>query len=205
MLYMIAMVKIRQISRNEIFKVSTIHQQAFESFFLTQLGSSFLDLYYTALQNNSYGILLGLFDDNNNLLAFAASTQKAAGFHLQIIKENIAQFGVIGLKLFFTRPAALIRLLKNITKKSTPNDNGEYAELLSIGVATNQQRNGYGQQLILKTEEILRQKGCTRISLTTDSVDNLKAIAFYKNLGYRVLSKFITYPNREMLRLIKPL
>lgn len=202
---MIAMVKIRQISRNEIFKVSTIHQQAFESFFLTQLGSSFLDLYYTALQNNSYGILLGLFDDNNNLLAFAASTQKAAGFHLQIIKENIAQFGVIGLKLFFTRPAALIRLLKNITKKSTPNDNGEYAELLSIGVATNQQRNGYGQQLILKTEEILRQKGCTRISLTTDSVDNLKAIAFYKNLGYRVLSKFITYPNREMLRLIKPL
>ena len=199
------MVKIRQISRNEIFKVSTIHQQAFESFFLTQLGSSFLDLYYTALQNNSYGILLGLFDDNNNLLAFAASTQKAAGFHLQIIKENIAQFGVIGLKLFFTRPAALIRLLKNITKKSTPNDNGEYAELLSIGVATNQQRNGYGQQLILKTEEILRQKGCTRISLTTDSVDNLKAIAFYKNLGYRVLSKFITYPNREMLRLIKPL
>lgn len=205
MLYMIAMVKIRQISRNEIFKVSTIHQQAFESFFLTQLGSSFLDLYYTALQNNSYGILLGLFDDNNNLLAFAASTQKAVGFHLQIIKENIAQFGVIGLKLFFTRPAALIRLLKNITKKSTPNDNGEYAELLSIGVATNQQRNGYGQQLILKTEEILRQKGCTRISLTTDSVDNLKAIAFYKNLGYRVLSKFITYPNREMLRLIKPL
>ena len=205
MLYMIAMVKIRQISRNEIFKVSTIHQQAFESFFLTQLGSSFLDLYYTALQNNSYGILLGLFDDNNNLFAFAASTQKAAGFHLQIIKENIAQFGVIGLKLFFTRPAALIRLLKNITKKSTPNDNGEYAELLSIGVATNQQRNGYGQQLILKTEEILRQKGCTRISLTTDSVDNLKAIAFYKNLGYRVLSKFITYPNREMLRLIKPL
>ena len=202
---MIAMVKIRQISRNEIFKVSTIHQQAFESFFLTQLGSSFLDLYYTALQNNSYGILLGLFDDNNNLLAFAASTQKAVGFHLQIIKENIAQFGVIGLKLFFTRPAALIRLLKNITKKSTPNDNGEYAELLSIGVATNQQRNGYGQQLILKTEEILRQKGCTRISLTTDSVDNLKAIAFYKNLGYRVLSKFITYPNREMLRLIKPL
>ena len=99
----------------------------------------------------------------------------------------------------------MIRLLKNITKKSTPNDNGEYAELLSIGVATNQQRNGYGQQLILKTEEILRQKGCTRISLTTDSVDNLKAIAFYKNLGYRVLSKFITYPNREMLRLIKPL
>lgn len=205
MLYMIAMVKIRQISRNEIFKVSTIHQQAFESFFLTQLGSSFLDLYYTALQNNSYGILLGLFDDNNNLLAFAASTQKAVGFHLQIIKENIAQFGVIGLKLFFTRPAALIRLLKNITKKSTPNDNGEYAELLSIGVAINHQRNGYGQQLILKTEEILRQKGCTRISLTTDSVDNLKAIAFYKNLGYRVLSKFITYPNREMLRLIKPL
>ena len=202
---MIAMVKIRQISRNEIFKVSTIHQQAFESFFLTQLGSSFLDLYYTALQNNSYGILLGLFDDNNNLLAFAASTQKAVGFHLQIIKENIAQFGVIGLKLFFTRPAALIRLLKNITKKSTPNDNGEYAELLSIGVAINHQRNGYGQQLILKTEEILRQKGCTRISLTTDSVDNLKAIAFYKNLGYRVLSKFITYPNREMLRLIKPL
>ena len=199
------MVKIRQISRNEIFKVSTIHQQAFESFFLTQLGSSFLDLYYTALQNNSYGILLGLFDDNNNLLAFAASTQKAVGFHLQIIKENIAQFGVIGLKLFFTRPAALIRLLKNITKKSTPNDNGEYAELLSIGVAINHQRNGYGQQLILKTEEILRQKGCTRISLTTDSVDNLKAIAFYKNLGYRVLSKFITYPNREMLRLIKPL
>ena len=119
MLYMIAMVKIRQISRNEIFKVSTIHQQAFESFFLTQLGSSFLDLYYTALQNNSYGILLGLFDDNNNLLAFAASTQKAAGFHLQIIKENIAQFGVIGLKLFFTRPAALIRLLKNITNYGT--------------------------------------------------------------------------------------
>lgn len=198
------MVQIRPVGRDEILQVVAIHEQAFKDFFLTRLGPRFLQTYYMSLLQNPNGLLLGVYEQDR-LVAFAASTTRSAGFHSGLIKDNVIAFGKIGCWLLFTRPAALIRLLRNLTKKSSVDDMGEYAELLSIGVAVDRQGFGYGKKLLLATEKMCRQMKCSELSLTTDALDNATALSFYEKQGYKVLSDFIAYPHRKMLRLIKTL
>jgi ribosomal protein S18 acetylase RimI-like enzyme len=108
------------------------------------------------------------------------------------------------MRLLFTRFAALIRLFKNFSKtNSYVTDEGNYAELLSIGVSVKKQGQGVGKKLLLQLEKELKLKGCSLLSLTTDYDNNEKAISFYKVLGYEIYYDFIAYPKRKMYRMIK--
>jgi ribosomal protein S18 acetylase RimI-like enzyme len=123
-----------------------------------------------------------------------------------LIKQNLISFVLIGLKLIITKPKALIHLFKNLNK-SNPNitDNGEYAELLSIGVSDTKQGQGLGKKLMIKLESELISKGCENLSLTTDYFNNESAVEFYKISGFTIFYDFIAYPNRKMYRMIKKL
>ena len=106
--------------------------------------------------------------------------------------------------MLFTQLRSLVRLFKNFTKTSRQvQDEGEYAELLSIGVSVNKQGQGIGKKLLVQFENEMRLKGCSSLSLTTDYHENEKAIHFYKSLGYSVYYDFIAYPDRKMYRMIK--
>lgn len=198
------MIEVKSIPLNEIDKVVTIHQAAFEGFFLTELGHDFLKLYYSSLAASESGILKGCYEDGQ-LLAFSASALHAAGFNKKLIKENFSKFFVFGVKFLFKDFRILVRLLKNFSKNNndTHNDNGNYAELLSIGVDTNQQGKGLGKSLLVQLEEDVKAKGIFILSLTTDFFDNDKVVGFYKTMGYEVFYDFTTYPNRRMYRMIK--
>ncbi|MHB9141129.1 MAG: GNAT family N-acetyltransferase, partial [Paludibacter sp.] len=102
------------------------------------------------------------------------------------------------------KPVSFLRLIKNLSK-SNPNvlDDGDYAELLSIGVSKNRQGQGIGKELLIQLERELKQNGCYEISLTTDFNKNEKTIQFYKILGYNIYYEFIAYPDRKMYKLIK--
>ena len=43
------MIEVRKISKEDIVTVVQIHQDAFDGFFLTELGSDFLKLYYESV------------------------------------------------------------------------------------------------------------------------------------------------------------
>ncbi len=63
-------------------------------------------------------------------------------------------------KLLFTRPKALIRLAKNMTKSADGiEDDGNYAELYSIGVSPTCQGQGVGSRLLSENERIIRSGG----------------------------------------------
>lgn len=195
--------EIRIISKEQINKVVLIHKQAFNDFFLTQLGDDFLNTYYACFRKSQNGILLGFFE-NNELCGFCASTTLSKGFNTQLIKKNLIPFSWVGIKLFFLNPKALIRLLKNFTKKNSAiDDKGDYAELFSIGVTPSMQGKGIGRQLLTYLENELLLKNCNEITLTTDYYDNEKSINFYKNIGYSIFYEFIAYPNRKMYRMNK--
>jgi len=118
--------------------------------------------------------------------------------------ENLNRFLMLGFKQMITNPSSLIHLFKNLSK-SNPNvsDDGQYAELLSIGISVNKQGLGLGKELLKQLEIDLITKGIHNLSLTTDYYKNDKAIRFYKGLGYDIFYEFIAYPNRKMFRLIK--
>jgi hypothetical protein len=198
------MYQVRIIDFIEIDSVVTIHNNAFPGFFLTLLGNRFLKLYYRSVLRHKDGILLGCYDETEKLSGFCAATISAKGFNTKLVKANFFSFCSVGIYLLFTNANALKHLYLNWSKKDNmQEDTEDYAELLSIGVNSSSQGKGLGKFMLSELEKIVFKKGCKSISLTTDYHDNTKTLKFYKSMGYKVYYEFITYPNREMYRMIK--
>lgn len=196
---------IRNANENDIEGIVRMHCSAFKGFFLTSLGADFLKFYYLNFVRSKETVTL-VAEDGNRVVGFSAATTNCKGFNSRLIKSNLFGFCMLTLKLIFTNPKALLRLVKNLTKKSSEiDDNEEYAELYSIGVDQSQQGKGIGKLMLTKTEVALKHKGVEKVSLTTDYNENEHAIGFYKSMGYKTLYEFVTYPNRKMYRFIKTL
>lgn len=199
------MIEVRPVASKSIGSLINIHLEAFEGFFLTELGKDFLFTYYNAVRDNDRGVLLGCFE-NDVLLGFCAATSLSASFNTYIVKKNFFQFAKRGISILCRNSRALVRLLKNFTKSNpSVSDVGNYAELLSIGVSPTAQGKGVGKLLLSDLEEVLREKGVKQLSLTTDFHDNDKTLKFYQAMNYKIMYDFIAYPNRKMYRLIKDL
>ncbi len=197
--------EIRVATHKDISSIVNIHQSAFDVFFLTSLGTRFLSFYYKAFVQSEDSVVLCAIEDEV-VLGFSAATKQCKGFNSKIIKKNLLSFFGLSIKLLFTQPSALVRLAKNLTKKSEEvEDNEEYAELYSIGVRSEAQGKGIGKKLLNATEKKLKEEGVEKVSLTTDYYNNESAVAFYHSMGYSTLYEFATYPKRKMYRLIKTL
>lgn len=190
------------IPAEDIEAVIKVHNSAFKGFFLTELGPDFLKLYYHSVAKAPDGILIGAYH-NDRLIGFCAACTECSGFNTRLIKSNIIRFGLISLKLLFTRPKALIRLSKNLTKKGSVADDGHYAELMSIAVDKEIQNSGAGKAMMDCLEKTLKQRNVARLSLTTDKLNNDNTLAFYEKRGFQQMYVFTTYPDRIMYRLIK--
>ena len=194
---------IKYIKKREIKDVVVVHKSSFKDFFLTTLGDEFLFLYYDCIRRDNNSILLGIYDESK-LCGFCAATFRSKGFNSQLVKTNLIRFLMLGLNLLFLKPTSLIHLLKNLSKKNPViDDNGEYSELLSIGISEDRQGRGIGKQLLIELEKELKLQGCSILSLTTDYYNNQRVIEFYKGLGYKIYYDFIAYPERKMYRMTK--
>lgn len=196
---------IREATTNDVDIIVEIHIDAFKEFFLTSLGSAFLKFYYTCFINNNDTIVM-VAEENGVIYGFSASTKVCKGFNSRLIKTNLLAFSILSLKMLFTTPSSLLRLINNLTKKGEGvEDNEDYAELYSIGVSKDAQGKGVGKKLLTVSEQVMKEEGVIRVSLTTDYDNNDHAVGFYHSMGYETLYEFVTYPNRRMYRLIKEL
>lgn len=195
---------LRQATPSDVPSIVNIHNSAFQGFFLTSLGSRFLEFYYSCLIKSSETVVV-VAEEGCKALGFSAASTQCKGFNSRLIKNNLLRFGIVALKMFFTSPKALLRLVKNLTKKGDKKveDSEDYAELYSIGVADNQQGKGIGKCLLKEAEQQLKAKGVEKVSLTTDYYNNAATLGFYRSMGYETLYEFVTYPDRRMYRLIK--
>ncbi len=197
------MAEIIKAQEKDIADIVAIHIKAFPDFFLTTLGEGFLKLYYRSVLRSSDGVLL-VGQSDGETTGFCAATMLSAGFNKRLIKNNFMGYVGQGTKLLFTHPLRIWHLFKNMTKENADvGDKGDYAELLSIGVDPNKQGGGVGKKMLIALEEEVNRRGGTKLSLTTDYVNNEKAIGFYHSLGYEAWYDFVTYPNRRMYRMIK--
>jgi len=195
--------EIKKIAKEDISEVIKVHKGSFKGFFLTELGDHFLTIYYDCVRKDQRGVLLGFYEEGQ-LLGFCAATSRSKGFNVHLIKRNIFQFSLLGVRLIFTKILSLIRLINNFTKTNSEiEDDGNYAELLSIAVSDANQGQGIGKKLMVQLENEMRLKACSLLSLTTDYDNNEKALQFYKGLGYSIYYDFVAYPHRKMYRMIK--
>lgn len=197
--------EIQKATPNDVESIVKIHTDAFNGFFLTRLGPKFLTFYYTCFVKSDETVTMVAVEDGV-VYGFSAATKVCKGFNSRLIRRNFFAFCVLSLKMFFTTPKALLRLAKNLTKKSeSVEDDENYAELYSIGVSRDAQGKGIGKMLLAASEESLKREGVKRVSLTTDYENNEKTLGFYHSMGYDTLYEFVTYPDRKMYRLIKTL
>jgi len=196
--------EIKKVLISEVKNVVRIHEKSFKGFFLTTLGSGFLKSYYTILLKDKGTTFVGCYIDHE-LAGFCSVANHSNGYNKRLIKSNIFHFIVIGLKLVMSKPASIIRLNKNLDKKSSISDRGEYCEVVSIAVAENFQGKGLGGEMLFFIEKKLKKEKYNKLSLTTDFYNNGPALVFYKKNGYKILSDFYTYPKRKMYRFIKNL
>lgn len=196
--------KIKQLEVSDVNEVVKIHQNTFSGFFLTQLGTKFLNVYYAScIKNKASTIAVGIYSEDNNLLGFSIGSTQSKGYYKRILKSNFFKFCMTGVYLVFTKPMAIIRLMKNMDKVKKESDDGLYCELLSIGISADQKGKGYGKILLEAFEKEALKRDLRKITLTTDYDNNDGVIAFYKKSGYEVFYEFTTYPNRKMYKFIK--
>ena len=198
----------RQLTASDIHEITRIHLKAFKDFFLSQMGDGFLNFYYKCFLKDVNGYGVGIFDEGSQLLGYSVATTHSKGFNRNMIVKNFVPFFIVVVKLLFSKPKALIRLFRNLsknTKNTNINDDGDYAELFSIAVDPQKQGAGFGKLLLADVEETIQSRGCKRITLTTDFYNNSSVISFYEKMGYSVFYEFTTYPNRKMYKMIKTL
>ena len=186
-------------------QIADIHLQAFEDFFLTSLGLGFLKLYYKSAINFKGATTICAINENNKIIGFSMGSIISTNFHKKLILSNKLGFFIRVIIILFSNPKALNRLKKNLQKKADPNDDGDYAELLSIGVLPEFKGLGVGKGLLIEFERAVLNAGAKRISLTTDIEKNQNVVNFYFSMKFKVYYEFITYPNRKMYKLIKNL
>lgn len=196
---------IRKATSKDIKGIVDVHCSAFKGFFLTELGTSFLQLYYSSYFKEPTAVLL-VAEKDGEVVGFSSATSMSAGFNTRLVKKDLLRYALRGCVIALTKPKALVNLSKNWSHRdSSVVDSGDYAELMSIAVSPKAQGEGVGKQLIQKTEDVMKMQCVSWFSLTTDYYNNESTIAFYKRCGYEVMYEFTAYPNRRMLRMIKNL
>lgn len=188
---------------HHVDQIVRVHLLAFPGFFLSQLGPFFLRTYYRSIVKSNDAISLVLTDLSGEVIGFCVGCKQSRGFNSRLLKNNFLDYIISVIVILALKPAGIIRLYKNLNKKSSATDDGLYSEVLSIAVNPEFNSRGFGNSLLSTFEKIALERGCTEISLTTDYYENKRVIEFYLRSGYSVMATFDSYPNRKMYRLIK--
>lgn len=197
------MIEFRKARFSEAKVIAKIHTRTFINSFLTSLGHSFLKTYYEACIKSKETICLCAIENNNDIVGFCFGTLSSKRFSKRLILNNFFPFVIQFTRIFFSKPAAIIRLFKNLDKGNDTEDDGIYAELVSIGVLKENKGLGIGKNILSEFEKNVRSKNVNKICLTTDAENNNYVLKFYKSMGYEIFYEFITYPNRKMYKLFK--
>ena len=199
------MITYNKAKHSDSSKMTLVHLDTFDGFFLSSLGYGFLNTYYNTCIKNSDAVAICATDcETEKIIGFSIGCYNSNGFNKKLIKKNFLKYLLRSILIIFTKPNALIRLLNNLTKRDkNENDIGDYGELFSIAVDKDYQGLGIGKNLLKKFEYELKQKSVKKVTLTTDKKNNDNVLKFYRKFGYNVYYDFVSYPKREMCKLKK--
>lgn len=77
---------IRKATSKDIKGIVDVHCSAFKGFFLTELGSSFLQLYYSSYFNEPSAVLL-VAENDGGIVGFSSATSLSTGFNTRLVKK----------------------------------------------------------------------------------------------------------------------
>lgn len=189
--------EIKKVNKTQIARISRLHMKAFPSFFLTQLGSSFLEtLYMGYIEDEKSGIIIA--EHKGDIIGFVAYSKDYSAFYKGLIKHHLLKFAYCSFKAALRHPSFTKRLVGAFKKSSDVVKEENYVELSSICVNPDMEQNGIGSALIDRLKEKVDFKQFAYINLETDAENNEKANLFYIKNGFKLFREYSTAEGRKM-------
>lgn len=192
--------EIREISiedRKLIDRIAHLHQKAFPSFFLTQLGIPFLKtLYKGYLDDADSGIIIA--EESGKIKGFIAYSNDYPRFYRGLIRHKIIQFAWCSFLAVIRHPSFAKRLLGAFGKSESVEKKERYVELASICTDPTAEGQGIGSALIKYLINMVDFNAFAYISLETDAENNDRVNRFYLNNGFVPAEQYTTSEGRKM-------
>lgn len=190
----------RQALISDVPSVARIHLEAFEGFFLSQLGYGFLCVMYRVFLVNTAGVFVVQESNNGQVTGFAVGALSTGQKDRWLALRYMPHFLWASLPAIFRHPRTIVtrliaRFFETGSSFNVPND---AAVLRSIGVLTSERGSGAAGDLLGAFEQMALRQGAAHVYLTTDQDNNERAQKFYKRHGYGVAEFFQQDGQRPM-------
>lgn len=184
----------------DIDDVVHIHNAAFTGFFLTLLGSEFLKVMYSSFLESKSGVFVVL-EHAGRVQGFAVGYANNTANDRVLALKYALQFAVAILPVFLLNP---IRVSRRIISQffaggSYPGVAVDSAVLRSIAVHPSLLGTGAALELLQCYEVNAKSKGAHCVTLTTDKLNNSRAVTFYTKAGYAEAGLFKQGNGRELI------
>jgi GNAT superfamily N-acetyltransferase len=181
----------------DIDSVVRVHLQSFLGFFLSFLGTRFLQELYSGILNDPSGMAF-VFEDQGQLIGFVVGTDHPAGFYKRLLGKRWWRFGLASLPAIIKKPSACLRIFRALSMPKQVTEEKGRGTLMSIAVLPGEQSKGIGRVLVNAFLEEAAKRGLRQVELTTDKLNNDSINAFYLRLGFVCSRSFVTPEGREM-------
>lgn len=177
--------------------------RAFPDFFLTFLGARFLRELYRSFIFEPTAIGLVAIDTNtNNVLGVVVGTLTPEGYFKRLLKKKWLTFCLASIPAIIKRPATIKRLFRALFYRGDPPKGPKRALLNGIAVLPEVQNLGIGKSLVESWLTEIARKGSEGCFLVTDAKNNEKIHNFYRKMGWKIDSEYVTPDGRLMNRYI---
>ena len=190
----------RQALISDVPSVARIHLEAFEGFFLSELGYGFLCVMYRAFLVNPAGVFVVHESKDGRVTGFAVGALSSGQKDRWLALRFMPHFLWAALPAIFRRPRTIVtRLASRFFETGSSFDVPKDAAVLrSIGVLTSERGGGAAGGLLGAFEQMALRQGAASVYLTTDQDNNERAQNFYKRHGYGVAEFFQQDGQRPM-------
>jgi ribosomal protein S18 acetylase RimI-like enzyme len=190
----------------DIPSVARIHLAAFEGFFLSQLGYRFLSVMYLAFLRTPKSLFIVSETMSGQLVGFAVGALHGQNDRWLALRF-LPQFLFAVFPAVVRDPIPLVKRLyaRLFDASESPQFPDSAAVLRSIGVLPSARGTGAAASLLKTFEDSALVNGAFQVFLTTDELNNHRALRFYERSGYRFVSYFKQDGQRGMWLMSKNL
>jgi len=189
---------IRPMKAEDVAAVVKVHLSSFSGFFLSFLGPGFLTLFYSGICSAPEVIAFVYLDDTGTPVGFVAGTSNPGGFYSRLLKRDWLKFAMASIVPILKKPSVIGRVARAVSHPSANPIGDDVAGIFSLGVLPDWQGTGAGKKLVRAFLDQAKEKGCTKVFLTTDRDNNKAVNTFYAKLGFSIDRQYVTQEGRRM-------
>jgi glycosyltransferase involved in cell wall biosynthesis/ribosomal protein S18 acetylase RimI-like enzyme len=181
--------RVRPARRDDAPSIARLHRETLPDAFLPTLGRRFLRRLYRAMAGDPEAVLL-VAENGDGVVGFAAGTPSIGRFYRRFRRRHAIPAGLLLAPRLLRRDVR--RRLHETARYPDESLTTTEAELLSIGVAREQEGAGLGTELAEEVVAALAARGAEEVRVVV-AASNQGANRFYERLGFRPVSEIAVH------------